>query len=159
VTNDESILNTNIQIVLADKLKEFVGKWKVGRLSVVPRVALMEENYAIENSTITGMLLNIRENDIFFDDKAFYYVGVEEYDTNQLMSHFNLPYGQANMLCGGTIFGEEVETTDKCIKLFTLKATDSDVSIYLLIDNKNNIMLWVGETYEFIGFYELGRVE
>ncbi len=142
-----------------DELEEFYGKWRVGGLKVTPRAALVEESYAKENTSVTDMEMDITENGVLFDNKRFYCDRVESCDAYELMNYFNLPSGQASLLCGGSTDGEEIELREKNVKLIELEDVSSSARIDLLICQDNTLMLWVGEQYEYIGFYELIRLQ
>ncbi len=138
-----------------DELEEFCGKWRVGSLKVTPRAALVEDSYAKDNTSVTDMEMDITENGVLFDNKRFYCDRVESCDSYELMTYFNLPSGQASLLCGGSADGEEIELREKNVKLIELEDENSSTRIDLLICRDNTLMLWVGEKYEYIGFYEL----
>ncbi len=48
---------------------------------------------------------------------------------------------------------------EKNVKLIELEDVSSSARIDLLICQDNTLMLWVGEQYEYIGFYELIRLQ
>ena len=66
------------EVGLSDDFNEFLGIWQVGMLKITPRVSLMDAEHAKTNSTVTGMVLDIKKDKVLFDDRVFYYRGYEE---------------------------------------------------------------------------------
>lgn len=151
-TSEDRLLENNM-------LESFIGEWIVGKLSVTPRNGLVSDEYAKQNSDIVGKRLSISHNGVSFETQLFSVSKVEMCDEERLMSLFNIPLGDATRICGGKVLEDTLTTTGHPINLVSLYTNDGKTHINLVILNDNTLMLWVGETYEYIGFYELSRIK
>lgn len=137
----------------------FLGEWIATELNIIPRATLMANEYARKNSSIIGKQLVILKDSVLFDNQIFYISEISICDEAKLMSLFNISLGDAAKICGGVVLEETLTTTGKPINLVSLYTSDKQKHINIVIRNDDRIMLWVGEVYEYIGFYDLERRE
>lgn len=142
------------------ELPEIVlGKWTVKNLSVTPRATLMSDAYARENSNITGEEILISKSGVLFRNQIFFLSDVLNCNEPQLMSLFNISLGDAAMICDGEVIVDSLKTTGKPVKVLKLCTKNKENYINIIVRKDNKLMLWVGEFYEYIGFYNLEKVK
>ena len=136
-----------------------LGKWTGKNLSVTPRATLMSDAYARENSNITGEEILISKSGVLFRNQIFFLSDVLNCNEPQLMSLFNISLGDAAMICDGEVIVDSLKTTGKPVKVLKLCTKNKENYINIIVRKDNKLMLWVGEFYEYIGFYNLEKVK
>ena len=140
------------------ELEAFLGEWIIKSLAVTSRVALVEEEYAKSNSNILGKNLSVSENAIVFDSKKYMFDKSEMYDEADFMERFNIAFGEAAWICGGTIDLDTMRSTGVPVKVIMFKTENGEESIKIVVRDDESLLLWIGmEHYEYIGFYILEK--
>ncbi len=158
VNDDKSAINDK-ESVSPFELKPFVGEWVTTKLSVTPRVALVASEYAKAHSDIIGKKVLISEECLTFEGENFYVSETEICNGIEMMGYHNITVNGAYTLYHGDKKDMPYTTTDCYIKDITLYTADKETIISLVVRPDNSLMLWVGEQYEYIGFYELAPIK
>ncbi|MDP4153646.1 MAG: hypothetical protein Q8865_09460 [Bacillota bacterium] len=140
----------NVKIDIEDELGDFIGTWQVGKPEVVQRGYLPDQD-----SDVIGKSLLISKDKIEFNGQSFICTEKERQDVNKVMDNFNIAFGNAVWLCNGRIDDEDNISGCTTIEFYTMTSESPETWISLVKRDENTIMIYVGECYKYIGFYDL----
>jgi len=146
---------------LLDELVEFEGVWKVSELYTTSRRVM--EDYVRENTTLIDMLIEIKSDEIIFDNQSFHCVSVMEFDAKRLSDVYNIIYRYAVEMCERNSTGAEIADNGTSIKRIVFNCKESGNGIEIFVCNNGDLMMHIGEPVgalsEYPGFYELVKVK
>ena len=130
---------------------KYKGEYEIGKLKVPSVPDKIKGEEAKAKTVIPGGKIKVNEYTIEYDGDIFYIDSEETFDKNDVITYFFTNLSDAEYLCGK----EDQKRFGGDIRFIRYSTSDYKKRLAIVIKDNNDIMLWLGDMYKFVGFYEL----